>query len=362
MPDEHRPHEHPEPRTMPAGHALVIVIGALLIGLFLNAGDIRETAARQEFGPMRSIALALADPVADVADAVGLDRPREAIDAALGRAPADPGEPEGGPGAGGGSSTTTTTTVVSAGSSTSATSSTSTSTSTTTTTAPPEVRRTPTEADPLRMFVGGDSMVGQFGPMLQNRAGRTGLVETRVDYEFESGLTRPDFVDWPARLAEVAAEFDPEVVVLFFGGNDAQAIQMSDGSWVDFGTDVWRSEYRARVAAVMEQLTGVGRDVYWIGMPIVRSETFRERLRILNGIYESEAAVHDGVTYVESWSVFTGPDGGYAEYLPNADGDVVDMRLNDGVHLTTAGAVLLADVVFDVIDGNWDLEAAAARG
>jgi hypothetical protein len=357
MSDEHAPLDRPEPRTMPAGHALVIVIGALLIGLFLNAGDIRQTAARQEFGPLRTVALALADPVADVADAVGLDVPRNAIDSVLGRAPSDPGEPDGGPVADGGSSATTTTTTATTtpagGVSTTA------PTSTTTSTVPVEVRRVPSESDPLRMYVGGDSMVGQFGPMLQNRAGRTGLVETTVDYEFESGLTRPDFIDWPARLATVAEDVDPEVVVLFFGGNDAQAIQLSDGSWVDFGTDVWLSEYRSRVASVMEQLIAEGRDVYWIGMPIVRSETFRERLRILNGIYESEAAAHDGVTYVASWPVFTGPDGDYSEYLPNADGDVVDMRLNDGVHLTTAGAILLADVVFEVIDGNWGLEAAA---
>ncbi len=65
------------------------------------------------------------------------------------------------------------------------------------------------------------------------------------------------------------------------------------------------------------------------------------------------------MTYVDSWSVFTGPDGGYSEYLPDADGDVVDMRLNDGVHLTTAGAVLLADEVFGVIAADWELEAGA---
>jgi hypothetical protein len=92
-----------------------------------------------------------------------------------------------------------------------------------------------------------------------------------------------------------------------------------------------------------------------MGMPIVRSDYFREKVSTMNEIYKSEAANHAGVTYINSWDVFTGPDGGFSEYLINDDGDLVDMRLNDGIHLTTAGGIRLARVALAEIQENWQL-------
>lgn len=314
---------------MPAGHVIAVTLVSLVVGLILNAADIRRTAERQEAGWRREAAVALIEPFEWFARVLRLDLPHDAIDTALGRdneAPV-PNPP----------STTTSLAAPVA---------------TTTTTAVPK-RRQVTASAPLRLFIGGDSMVGQFGPMLENRAEAGGLVTvTEVVYEFSSGLTRADFLDWPSRLQEVRRTQDPEVMVLFFGGNDAQAIQI-DGAWHEFGSDAWLAEYRRRVTSLMAELDSAGVDVYWMGMPIVRSPDFRSKVEVLNGIYRSEAEQYPSVTYVDSWSVFTGPDGGFAEYLAGDNGDLVDMRLNDGIHLTTAGGIRLAEVVFDLIADAW---------
>lgn len=333
IPDQTHTHRH----RVPAGVALIVIVGALLLGLLLNAPDILRTAERQEQGWQRTVGVALMEPIADVSHLLLLDRPRAVIDSLLGRAPVTAEDPP-----------TTVTTAPPAVSST-------TLPATTSTTEAPEARRAVTAEDPLTMYIGGDSMVGQFGPMLDNRAAQSGMVDSEFVYEFESGLSRPDFLDWPARLREVSANLDPDVFVLFFGGNDAQAIYMPDGSWIDFDTPEWEEEYRRRVDGVMTELEEAGHWVYWMGMPIVRSETFRPRVELLNEIYESEAARHPRVTFIESWSVFQGPDGGYSEYLTDANGDLVDMRLDDGVHLTTAGAIRLAEVVYGVLAEDWDL-------
>jgi uncharacterized protein len=320
----HSSDQHP---TMPAGTALAIVVLALLLGLFFNAADILRTAERQEAGWVRSLAVGLAQPIADAAGLLRLDRPRASLDVALGRAPTDPtvAPPTTQPAE---AAPTTTTTVTQ--------------------------ERVVSATEPLRVYVGGDSMVGQFGPMLENLAERTDLAEVEVRYEFVSGLTRPDFLDWNVVLAEVATTSDPETLVLFFGGNDAQDIRI-EGRWEPFGTDAWLAEYRARVAAVMDAMEPGGRQIWWIGMPIVSSESFRQKLLLLNEIYRSEAESRPHVHYIDTWVPFSGPDGGYAEFLPNADGDVVDMRLNDGVHLTTAGGIKLARLVWADIAGEYGI-------
>ena len=315
---------------MPAGLAIFVALAAMMIGLLLNGTDILETALRQEAGWKRTVAVAAAEPFAAISRTLFLDRPHELIDLALGRETVE---------------TVTPTTVVVAAPSTS-------TASVTTTTAG---RREVSAGDPLRMFIGGDSMVGQFGPMLQNAADNTGLIDvTQVQYEFSSGLTRNDFLDWPARLEEVVSDQDPDAIVLFFGGNDAQAIRV-DGVWHDFGTDTWLTEYRRRVRDLMAQLTDAGRDVYWMGVPLVRSNDFQAKVDVMNQIYRTEAEAFDMVTFVDSSPVFAGADGGFSEYLTDANGDLVDMRLNDGIHLTTAGGIRLAKVTLDVIEANWGL-------
>lgn len=322
-------------RHLPAGIGLFIVVGALVIGLLLNAADILRTAQRQEQGWQRTVGVAVMEPIAAISHFLFLDRPRQLLDASLGRRRAVTGE-----------ETAPTTTVP--------TPSTIASRVTTTTTATVE-RRTVSVDEPLVVYIGGDSMVGQFGPMLQNRANESGMVESTFVYEFESGLSRPDFVDWPARLDEVRSELDPDVFVLYFGGNDAQAIYQADGPWIDFDTPGWEAEYRRRVDDVMTTLEDDGRWVYWMGLPIVQSETFRPRVELMNSIYEELASGHPNVTFVEAWSVFQGTDGGYSEYLEDQSGNLVDMRLDDGVHYTTAGAIRLAEVTYRVIAEDWGL-------
>ena len=354
----------PREHRWAAGHVIAAVMIALSLGALLNASGLLATAERQEFGTTRTVSVAVAERLLAVSEFLRLDRPRQTIDQALGRADPVVGaedvglddevelEPAPSPGdetlaspfrpedrtlgvedppfrprtdsADGGLELPTGIT-----------------------------RRTPTSDEPLTLYIGGDSMVGQFGGALEDLTGDTGVIETtEVVYEFGSGITRPDFIDWPAKLAQVSAEQDPELVVLYFGGNDAQPLQL-DGVVYEPEAEEWQAEYRSRVNALMTQLQDAGHLVYWMGMPIPRSETLQQRYLMLNEIYSSEADAHEAVTYVAAWDTFTDENGNYSEFLPNANGDMTDMRLQDGIHYTTAGAYRIARVAADrIIDDH----------
>lgn len=328
--------------TMTARRVIAVVLAALVLGTLLNAESLEATAERQPFGTRRDVALALIGPVADLSRAVGLSRPRAWLEAAL---HPDPdvvvAEPAPSP------TPEATSEPATAPSPTAAPSPTP---------SPTPTPRVVSAADPLVMYVGGDSMVGQFGPAMQNLGDRTGMVTSTVQYEFSSGLTRPDFIDWPARMAEVGATLSPDVFVFFIGGNDAQPLKL-DGVVYEPEAPEWQAEYDRRVDAFMEQLAESGMRTYWVGMPIARDAGYSERMRMLNAIYERHAAEHAEITFVSTWDLFAGPDGQFSEYLPDDDGDVVDMRLNDGIHLTTAGAYRAARVVFGHIREDWELPA-----
>jgi hypothetical protein len=175
------------------------------------------------------------------------------------------------------------------------------------------------------------------------------------EFRYSSGLTRPDYFDWFAAAASAIATDTPEVVVVMFGANDAQGIQTAAGP-AGFGTEAWIAEYRARVAAMMDLLAAGGRTVYWIGQPIMRSESFAERMALLDTIYREEAARRpDWVRFVDTWSLMADAEGNYAAYLPGADGSPVLVRRSDGIHLTEAGAERIAESVLAMIGADFDL-------
>jgi hypothetical protein len=319
-------------RTIPAGHAIAIIVVALVAGMVLNAPGLLETAERQT-GATRSFAVGVMAPIAEVSSALRLDAPHEALDRLAHGAPDEPvvvasDEPE----------PSVTTTTVSA---------------TATTLAP----RVVTAADPLRLLVAGDSMVGQFGPVLERTAERNGLVSGDYFFEFSTGLTRPDTFDWSAKLRELGATLDPEVLVLYLGANDAANILVGD-TWRSYDSPdgAWDGEYRSRVRDLMDQLDESGVATYWMGLPVTSSGTQNDRYTHLNSIYESEAEAFASIEFVPVWDWFTGSDGSYSEYLVDDSGTLTDMRLDDGIHYTTAGAERLAERVFPIIAADFGID------
>ena len=81
-----RPDDEGPPRKLwSAGHALVVCVLALAIGLLLNAPGIHKSAYNKPAGWQRDVALAVTGPLAGVSGALLLDRPREGVQALVGR-------------------------------------------------------------------------------------------------------------------------------------------------------------------------------------------------------------------------------------------------------------------------------------
>jgi uncharacterized protein len=205
----------------------------------------------------------------------------------------------------------------------------------------------PTAADPARIYLAGDSDAGTFAPFLERQLESTGVTKLTVDYKVSSGLARPDFFDWPARLHEQIPVVSPDIVVVTFGGNDGQPIHGLDKN-VD--TPEWRAEYGKRVSAVMDYLSQDGRTLIWVGIPNAGSPNLTARLEIQNEVVKEQLATHPNVVFVDAWDRFTGIDGGYASYVVDPrDGESKPVRGGDGFHLNTKGAEILANDISQAV-------------
>jgi hypothetical protein len=326
------------PRAEPAGRALVTILVALLLGGLFNSGRFVHAATGMPLGWRRSVLLSLARPLDATARFLHTDRPREAVDRALGR--------EEQPNNGGAfqdpdSVLPTVSPSPDASASPAATASPST---------PPLTFRDASAAAPLTLFVTGDSMIEFFGPKLFAEAERTHAVTGTTEVKYGTGLVRDDFFDWPAHAREAMAKRDPDAVIMMMGGNDGQGITLRGGRILRDGTPEWAAEYQRRAAIMMRLLTGDGqRHVYWIGMPRPRSARLATDYELINGALRAAAAATPGVTYVDIWADFA-PDGRYTDFL---DGQLV--RARDGIHLNREGSVRLMRKLFGILAADWKL-------
>lgn len=354
----------PSRRIGPAGRVVVVGTTCLLVWLVLAAPALRRAAETSPLGARRSVALTILRPLARLTAFVGLDRPQHGVDTALGRTPSRSvpvtfphQEPQPLP------SSTAPGLPIPPTSSPKEGPSPSPGASPSHTSPPPvasvaPVLPTPTRDNRLRVLVVGDSIGADLG-IGMSRILDDGRFVIKLDARESTGLARPDYFDWPSQVAKDLSTFHPNVVVAMFGANDDQGF-LVDETGIPFGTPEWKTEYARRVGGLMEGITGAGPGVVWVGMPPMSESSLSSSMRMMNGIFRAQAIAHPGSVYVDSWSLFSGPNGRYSAFLPNASGREELVRQPDGVHLTAAGDVRLGRHVLDVLEQLWKKPASSA--
>jgi hypothetical protein len=249
----------------------------------------------------------------------------------------------------------------------------------TTTTQPARKCRSPlTDPDPLRLWVGGDSLAGSLGPSLGTIAGATGVVQPYFDSRVSSGLTNPTFFDWPSQAEKEMARLNPEVVVFIIGANDYLApstttstttsttvdpsVPTSVNTTVPAAAEPWKVDYAQRVDAMLTSLSAPDRTVIWVGPPPFKNEQNNAAIQQISEVSKAVIAMHPNAVFVDDYAMFLDANGKYTDRLPDANGNLILMRSGDGVHFTTEGGNQLARAVFSVIDTQCQVTAQAVAG
>ena len=198
----------------------------------------------------------------------------------------------------------------------------------------PKVSKTP------KVYAIGSSTMGSaLGKILKKHLGSAGA-EVRVWGKASSGLARPDFHDWPAKVPAIVKRHQPDIFVVSLGTNDGQPLWHAK-RWYGFGTDRWKKIYAERVDRILKELAGPKgrRTVVWIGPTAHPGRTFTGRMKVINGILAARIAAFDGPAYfVDGLKKTLSKDGRIVKKLriPGTRKDV-DATQSDGVHLTVAG-------------------------
>lgn len=195
---------------------------------------------------------------------------------------------------------------------------------------------------PCNVLLVGDSLAlalaVPMGKALKDIDGLTMISKGKI----ASGLQNPHVFKWEEALRQFLNEFDPKLVVVMMGANDAKYLTLDPQEPVPTALPDRRlSTYQARLDKFLLALDERGVTSYWIGMPIMGDQELAAKCQALNTVIRQSCEATSSTHYLDTWSLLAGPDGGYAHYLANEKGARVRVREGDKIHFSAAGGDII---------------------
>jgi uncharacterized protein len=198
----------------------------------------------------------------------------------------------------------------------------------------------------VRVLLAGDSVARGLAPTLKAALDDGGGSDVRF---LLMPVVRPEplvRLSWEGPMRA----FDPQVVVLSVGVWETGRILIEAGSLDD---PAWRDRYEADVLDPWVRfLTDQGARLLWVGNPAVGDPEVTERLLAYNELLAALPGRWPQVAYVSSAVALNGVDDAqFREVVIGPDGTPVRSRQVDGLHLCVEGALRLAAVIAEALDG-----------
>ena len=173
------------------------------------------------------------------------------------------------------------------------------------------------------------------------------ISDTKIDYKVSSGLNRIDYYDWYARTSEIINDYRPDVVVVLFGGNDTQDITDSQGKYRAIMTKEWQKAYQERVQKYAKLLDSSSvKKVYWVGQSISNKSQYMQQFPVMNDIYKSASKSSPKIEFISTWDTFA-EAGKFVPVVADKSGKRGYVKVNDGLHFTSHGAIIIGDLIVD---------------
>jgi hypothetical protein len=335
---EHRP---PRRRTMPAGRVLVSLLVTLLLWTLLYAPELKRSSEAQPDGLRKTVSLAVLGPIVWVEERLGIARLADEASTALGR------QPDAAVGAGADVDPLPSVPPASG---------------------PPKAPRNhdtklrePTGSNPLRVVVVGDSLAQGIGTSAE-RVFRPNVVDVFREGRISTGLSRPDYFDWPEQMREIVHRARPDLTIVMLGENDGQSLRDPHGNTIaQVGTTDFPPAYAQRVHDFAKIASSEGGHVIWVGLPQVRDTRRWDFIGRQNQAFAEAAAVLPNVAYFDTWNTFAAPNGGYTAYYRNGS-HLTLVRADDGVHFNADGYTILMQQIAAFAGQQFRLDPRAYEG
>ncbi|TFG63077.1 MAG: DUF459 domain-containing protein [Spirochaetales bacterium] len=212
---------------------------------------------------------------------------------------------------------------------------------------------------PLEILVAGDSLAWLHIPaMLIKEFKDNPAVRITSVSKISSNFSDPSYFDWHPGITNLYNEKIEkdgkryDCLIMIIGANDAQAIYM-DGAGYPFDSPAWHKEFENRVRRYVDIITPKFRKIYWVAIPPMRKEGYKDRMVTVNGLYERICADYPSITYVQVKDLLGNENGLYVD-AKIIDGRQQVIRSVDGIHYDYAGGQLVAGRIEGLIERDFE--------
>lgn len=202
------------------------------------------------------------------------------------------------------------------------------------------------EVEPVSVLLIGDSIMNQAGVYIEEALESDERIDDVVVHNEGvngTGLLTPNLYDWHDIAPELIEEIDPDIIAILFVGNytlDDLYVNRGGAPIEGYTNAFWDAwEYEAR--RLQTDLAGTGADIFWVNPPPMAG-VGEQRVQEFRQIHRGIAENWTGTVLVDGTSALSTEEGEYAFELPNEEGVLEQVRTLDSVHLTQAGAKVLA--------------------
>jgi hypothetical protein len=194
-----------------------------------------------------------------------------------------------------------------------------------------------------RIVVFGDSVAKDLWEGLLGSIGEEENFEVFRRTKVSSGIVRDDFYDWNAAVAETLEAGRVDIAIWLIGINDLQQLRDAGGRYEPH-TPEWTEAYKKRIDGHIGALQAKGAAVYWVGLPIVRSDRLTRGYAKINDILRERTELL-GARFIDIWDGFADENGAYSAYGPDVSGTRRKLRRGNGIHFTDVGNAKLVHFV-----------------
>jgi len=189
---------------------------------------------------------------------------------------------------------------------------------------------------PQRILFAGDSMMQGVAPLVMRQ-----WAVQHPDWQMQdlsrqsTGLTVKRYFDWPAKIVEEMDAQSLTLVVVFMGPNDPWDMVV-EGQRHVFPSSGWAYHYALRVDEILAAAAQRGVRVIWLGLPAMREGRLKEGAALINQVVHARVKTW-GADYLATEPLIGVLSEPFKKFKLDEKGQSVNLRADDGVHLTPAG-------------------------
>jgi hypothetical protein len=197
-------------------------------------------------------------------------------------------------------------------------------------------------APPANVLVVGDSLAITLAVSLDKAfrefEGLTMIPKGKI----ASGLQNPQYFNWEQALRQFIKEYDPKLVIVMMGANDAKYLSLDPEQPEPAAlADKRRAVYEARLEKFLAVMDERGVRSYWIGLPVMGDPELSGKSRALNSLLRAACQGSAHGRFLDTWPLLCDQQGNYAQHILDTAGHRVRVREGDKIHFSTAGGDII---------------------